>query len=149
MIAPLPAETRLARYLSAARAAWHAEHGSRRETVAGDDDFDVGGTEAELIFCRMANVYPNLETKKPGGADCIVRGLSIDVKWTPRLNGGLLLKQNRVRVDGYVLMRGRYLCAGWMPADMVIDRYLTDLPGGRSYLITADNLLPISSLLGG
>jgi hypothetical protein len=42
----------------------------------------ISGVEAELVFARIANVYPNLETERPGGADCVVGGRTVDIKWS-------------------------------------------------------------------
>ena len=145
---PLPAEARLARHLSAARTAWHQRRGTDAATFApGREALEISGVEAELVFARLANVYPNLETERPGGADCVVGGRAVDVKWS--LTGNLLVKLGAVPVDAYVLMRGRYDPAGWMPSAQIGDHYLTDLPGGRVYLVPVADLLPINDLIGG
>lgn len=145
----LPVETRLARYLVEARNLWHARRDTDAPTIGnGRAALEIGGTEAELAFCRLANVYPNLETERPGSVDCVVNGRTVDIKWTPRLDGSLVLKPRRRPVDAYVLMRGRYVCAGWYPADLITDRHLTDLGYGPTYIIAAADLLPIQSLIG-
>jgi hypothetical protein len=114
-------EQRLARYVAKQR----SQQG-RDAFANGIDDRTceerlVVGYGAELAFCKMHNLYPDLTI--PGGvADCERFGESIDVKTTSHADGRLMVagwKASRDKPAYYVLLIEewpRYRVAGFASA---------------------------------
>lgn len=104
---------------------------------------DLEGAAAELAFCKLANVYPDMEIGKASIEDCYLKnGYAIDVK-TTRYEGGRLLAVRWKRekdVDLYALMVGtfpQYRLAGFMKSeDLINEAKLKDL--GRGPVFAAD-----------
>jgi len=100
---------------------------------------ELGAAGAELAFCRIADVYPDLDGEHPGVYDAWTRGGEwIDVKHSEQKDARLLVKATPDRLtihrcDWYVLMVGvfpTFTYAGRMHADELLvearlDRTLT------------------------
>jgi hypothetical protein len=96
---------------------------------------------AELAFCRLVNVYPDLSVLKPGEHDCVFAGATWDVKYIEDPAHNLIVslskKDERKRSDFYVVMLAmwenfmepaefRYL--GYATAKMVFENINHNLP---------------------
>jgi hypothetical protein len=105
-----PAEERLARYLAEAR----TQANRRRSAVdpirgpQSASESELEGVAAELAFCRLFNVYPDLTVGDPDkGFDCILSGKTVDVKATKYSNGMLICVEWKTKVpDYFALMTG-------------------------------------------
>lgn len=96
--------------------------------AAPDAEIDIQAFGAELAFCKLHNLYPDLTLMiRTGSDDCSlpfkpgVPNRSIDVKWTGRKNGRLIVAyyKKNLASDIYVLMRGHlpmYEYLGWIYA---------------------------------
>ena len=108
-----------------------------------NEQTDLEGIGAEIAFCKVMNVYPDLEiclTDLPP-QDAITRnGTTVDVKATKYRNGRLLvtLKKKIADVDMYVLVTGefpRYKIVGFMESSEIInEKRIGDLGHGRGYI---------------
>lgn len=81
------------------------------ETTRSAAEADIDAMGAELAFCRLFNVYPDLDVSpRAGGGDAILAGKSVDVKTTDVPFGRLLVPvgKNTTGVDLYALMVGRF-----------------------------------------
>ena len=104
---------------------------------------DLDGIGAELAFCQLTNLWPDLSIKpRKGGADCRShRGKTIDVKTTRHSGGRLLATTDKQLEDAdiYVLMVGSfptYTWIGWATAEELLNRKnITDLGYGPTYAL--------------
>jgi hypothetical protein len=109
---------------------------------------DLEGAAAEIAFCKLANVYPDMETGRSNIEDCYLKnGYAVDVK-TTRYEGGRLLAVRWKRensVDLYALMVGtfpKYRLAGFMRAeDLIQEARLKDLGRGPSFAADQSELM--------
>ena len=114
---------------------------------------DIEGVLGELAFCKLLNVYPDLDIMLQSHSfDCLYKTLRIDVK-TSKYKQARLLVDIRKRVedcDIYVLMvgeNGEYECAGWAYAWAIVNNScIMDLGHGDSYGLSQDDLLPLAHL---
>ena len=149
-------EQRVARMLAEERQASSREQGLKdaKRSDASGEEVDLEGFAAELAFCKLANVYPDLTPgKKPVDA-WTGRGGGVDVKAT-RHEGGQLLAVSWKKpgeVAFYVLMVGRfpaYRCAGFMRSEELLQpSRLTQIGGGFAYAAGQDELQQIEDLIG-
>jgi hypothetical protein len=104
-------EVRVVEYIAALRFK-HDRNVNAKATVYGKENAEfreknsVGG---ELAFCKYYNIYPDLDPKHFGIADCkLPDGRLVDVKTTSLENGRLLVKSGlkKYSADLYVLMVG-------------------------------------------
>jgi hypothetical protein len=109
------AEQRLAKWVAAQR----HRNGRRTNRVnarigpQSDEETDLEGVAAEIAYCKLFNVYPDLETTRPKdpAADCVTRyGVRVDVKSTKYIDGKLLAVRWKqpVGVDAFALMIGEF-----------------------------------------
>jgi hypothetical protein len=138
------AEQKLAQYLAKARnTASSAAVTNRRRWKEDDERVNLEGVGAELAFCRLANVYPDLTTHiRAGGADALLHdGLRLDVKATRHENGQLLVLPSKTAGDAdlYALMTGTfpaYVFQGWARAEDVRQpENLKNLGYGEAYAL--------------
>jgi len=115
---------------------------------------DLEGIAAEIAFCKLANIYPDLDLDHTNPADCYLRdGRAVDVKSTIYSSGRLLCVRwkNVTEVDLFVLMVGefpRYRCAGFASsAELMQSNRLVDLGHGVGYSATQNELQSIDGLL--
>lgn len=150
------AEQRLAKFL-AIRRYQNARSKGLFNAKIGDQSnelTDLEGIAAEIAFCKLANIYPDLDLDHTNAADCYLRdGRAVDVKSTIYSSGRLLCVRwkNVTEVDLFVLMVGkfpRYRCAGFMSsAELMQSNRLVDLGHGEGYSATQDELQSIDVLL--
>ena len=123
--------------------------------VLSEQDMDLEGAGAELAFCKVANVYPDLNDDHTNQVDAWTRGgARVDVKATRHERGRLLAvrwKQTG-KVDFFVLMVGtfpKYRCAGFFPSnDLLKPHRLAQIGRGFSYAAEQDELQHIEGILG-
>ncbi len=149
------AEQRLARYLATARHQARRSAGAEngRRNPAGDGSVDLEGIAAELAFCHLNNVYPDLSIGVAPEADATLPGgITVDVKATAYPAGNLLCMPGKAAgsVDLYALMIGTfpgpYRFAGVIGAgELIRPERLFDVGHGQSYSATQDELGSIAS----
>lgn len=102
-----------------------------------DLEIDLEGAGAELAFCKLMNVWPDLDTHSFGKFDCVSRtGNLVDIKSTRHLNGRLLAApwKHKNNTDVYVLMIGEfpeYRCAGFLQASELFEKHHTQEIHGK------------------
>ncbi len=109
---------------------------------------DLNGLGAELIFCKMFNLYPDLSVgARSGGYDALTKkGYKVDVKTTKYQHGHLLATQKKKneKTDIYVLMIGdfpTYRFAGFIDKEELFDeKNLKNLGHGTGYAVSQNQL---------
>ena len=115
---------------------------------------DLEGMCGEIAFCKLFNVYPDLDTDRMPPHpfhDCVIgNGLRIDVKTTKYENGKLLVdsrkgKEKTDSVDFYALMigvfPGPYSFRGFIARHLLIQPHkLGLLCGYKSYIAEQSEL---------
>jgi len=149
------AEQRLARYLAQERPRRNRAAGVKDQLSGGDAEaVELDGVGAELAFCRLMNVYPDLSTEpRRGGGDCVVNGVPVDVKTTRYNNGQLIVKEKvpKHHATVYALMVGRFPeydyrgCA--LARDVLRPERLTKLGDGKVYAVSQDDLVPWDGMI--
>lgn len=145
-----PVEQRLAKHIASERERINRASGVSNGRIGpqSDAETDLTGIGAELAFCRLMNVYPDLTLDlRAGGEDCWWAGRSVDVKGTRYPTGKLLAVPTKLNRDGaevYALMTGTfptYTFRGLAAKDALLraDR-LTDLGHGSGYAMTQEEL---------
>lgn len=144
------AEQRLAQFVAKKRYAAAREQNIENSRMGdqSDEDTDLNGVGAEIAWCKMNNVYPDLDVSGPvKGPDGMTRtGVRVDVKGTKYPNGHLLAVRwkGQGEVDVYCLMVGelpRYRCAGYMVAEELLrPERLKDFGHGPGYAASQDEL---------
>jgi hypothetical protein len=113
-------------------------------SLEGDIEAEQQAYGAELAFCKLTNVYPDLDTTPRSEVmDCFYNECIVDVKHTRRTDrsGNLLVTKESTKKelpDVYVLVVGKlptYWYVGWSIPDSVIrpEKLVTDLPFGHAY----------------
>ena len=143
------AEQKLATYIAKSRYAYNRNSGTTDRKIGPQsvEETDLNGIAAEIAFCKMFNIYPDMNTNNRPDHDCITHnGLRIDVKSTKYDSGRLLAvpwKCNK-NIDAYVLMVGEfpsYRFAGFCLAEELIDeKNITDLGYGDVYALEQSEL---------
>lgn len=127
-------EQKLAKYLAKQRYETARKEGSKnvRKGTMPNEETDLEGIAGEIAFCKLMNVYPDMEPgKKP--EDCWLRtGKSVDVKTTKNRHGRLIAARWKGdAVDLYALLIGEfpsYTFAGTATTEQLIrDHNLTCL----------------------
>jgi len=125
------------------------------DTKIGDQSFvetDLEGFAAELAFCKLMNIYPDLETGDfLPNYDCVdCNGVTYDVKTTKHKNGRLVatLKKKNNPADKYVLSVGvfpDYELIGEIGAEEFFqDINIMNLGKGPCYALTQAELQPLT-----
>ena len=143
------AEQRLAKYLATSRTAANRGAGVTNGKLSqqSDAEIDLDGVGAELAFCRLMNLYPDLSLNlRAGGADCTWAGRSLDVKQTRYQSGRLIAIRKKASnpCDLYALMIGAfptYRFAGMATSEQLFAaERLHDLGRGVGYVLDQDAL---------
>jgi len=143
------AEQKLAIFLAKAR-----HQNARKKMVVNhrigpqsDELTDLEGIAGEIAFCKIMNLYPDLQTEFIPGYDCILPdGTRVDVKTTKYENGKLLSApwKEPKDIDAFALMVGqmpKYRYAGMMKtSDLLQEHRKTNLGHGVGYAATQDEL---------
>ena len=143
------AEQKLARFLAASRHKNARSKGIINSKIGdqSDEDTDLEGIGSEIAFCKIANVYPDLQTDYLPEEDAVLRtGDTVDVKATKYENGHLLVaKWKQPNVSLYALMVGRfpqYRFAGFFPSrDMLSPSRLKDFGHGQGFSANQGELI--------
>lgn len=145
-------ERAVARLIADARYTNNRSSGVENQRIGpqSDEETDLSGIGAELAFCKLTNVYPDLTVEPRGGGwDCLSQKFSrIDVKTTTYPNGKLLARRTKTVNDAdiYVLMVGEfptYRWVGWVLSNELIkDENLIDLGHGPTYALDQHRLRP-------
>jgi len=157
-------ELRLVEYVSQSRYRTNRDSGVVDALVADASPIKMErqGFGAEVAFCKLFNVYPDMTIEpRSGGHDCTMpSGLRIDVKSCTRRTDHLLVTMKKAgdfqRVDAYALMlcqdagdavAPEYGFVGWCFYDDILDRAcLKTFSTGQSYAKTIDELRPPQDL---
>lgn len=147
------AEQKLAIFLARARHQNARSNGVVDRKIGPQDceTTDLNGIGGEIAFCKMANLYPDLEIADPSELsdrpDCTLDdGRTIDIKTTKYKNGKLLatLKKDAFRCDLYALMIGEmptYRYVGMATAgELFREENIEDLGHGKSYALPQGKL---------
>jgi hypothetical protein len=119
-------EINVAKHVAKYRMKHNKETGAEA-TLYGDKGADHLANEinyfaAELAFCKIWNIYPDLNYTKRRVEDCkLPGGITVDVKWTDLARGRLMVKvKDRLEIPQfYALMVGqlpKFRFAGFMAA---------------------------------
>lgn len=141
-------EQRIARWLAKQRYANNRKNNveDRKVGPQSNEFTDLNGIGAELAFCKMLNIYPDLSVcPRSGGHDCISpKGYKIDVKSTKYENGRLLAMLGKEDAEVYVLVVGEfptYRWVGWARADeLICEENIIDLGHGDTYALPQERL---------
>lgn len=149
-------EQEVARMLARERQASSREAGLKdaKRSDASAEEVDLEGFAAELAFCKLANIYPDLTPgKKP--VDAWTGRGGVDVKATKHEDGSLLVAswKKSGEVAFYVLMIGKfpaYRCAGFMRSEDLLqaDRLVPVGRGSFAFEAVQRELQRIEDLLG-
>lgn len=149
-------EQRLAEYVAQRRCEWNDRLGVPNVVISslGQRGVDLEGIAGELAFCRLFNVYPDLETdvEPPYKAyDCVLYDrLRVDVKNTTYEHGRLLVShktgEKAGEVDAYALMTGTfpgpYVYRGMMNRhELIQEKRIGEIYGNRSYMAWQNELV--------
>ena len=115
----------------------------------GNWETDLEGIGGEIAFCKLHNVYPDLETFNTDlpDHDCLVNGFKVDVKTTHYPEGKLLatLAKAGAIVDVYVLMVGEFPTYEYKglakKSDLIRDENIYDLGHGPGYVLNQIQLV--------
>lgn len=118
--------------------------------------YDRDGFIGELVFCKAANIYPDLDSSRAKPFDCQFNGLNLNIKTTRHINGRLsvnVVKKEENRADIYVLITGEipeFNIIGFRhKEDIFLEKNFKQLYGFRekSYILEQEELLPIEYLI--
>lgn len=151
------AEIRLAEYLARRRFQSNRSNGVNDRKIGPQSNrmVDLNGIGGELAFCKMMNVYPDLEISvRSGSADLSIFVYDVDVKTSEYASARLLapLHATADKADAYVLMVGvmpTYQFKGWAWAtDLILEERIVDLGHGPGYgLLQSELTLEIGELV--
>jgi len=144
-------ECKMAEYVCKQRHQGNRDAGVEDKKIGPQSAYqtDLEGFSAEIAFCKMMNVYPDLSLgPRKYGVDAVSgSGWRIDVKSTTWPNGRLVVapwKKDDEEVQMYALMVGRfpnYRFAGFHEAEVVTkEENLTDLGCGPTYAMEQQDL---------
>jgi hypothetical protein len=139
------AEQRLAKYLAKARYVKNRQSNTNDGKVGPQTcgETDLEGIAAEIAFCKMHNIYPDLQLEGRPPHDAILAdGTTVDVKATKYRSGQLLAVPGKLNksegLDSYSLVVGEfpgpYEFRGFMKREDLLQlERLTDLGYGPTY----------------
>ena len=146
------AEQRLAKYLAQARYAKNRQVNTKDMKVGPQDceTTDLEGIAAEIAFCKMYNVYPDLQLEDRPMYDAVLHdGTTVDVKATKYRSGRLLAVPGKLdkceKLQSYSLIVGEfpgpYEFRGFLSReDLLRPERLTDLGHGPTDAAPQDEL---------
>jgi hypothetical protein len=137
-------EQKIVQYIARSRFEINRQNGVKnaRKGKQSDHLTDLDGFGGEFAFCKLFNLYPDLEVKvtsqETDSGDCILNGKRIDIKTTKYKTGKLIcaLWKND-EIDYYALMVGefpRYEFKGFAKAsDVKKEENIINLGRGKLY----------------
>lgn len=143
-------EQKVAEALAKARFRMARKLGIQNKRIGpqSDEETDKQGIGAEMVYCKLMNVYPDLtiDGGRPLDDALLINGKTVDVKATKYKNGKLLVstKKRSMPCDIYALMVGTfptYRLAGHMTAEELFqNKRLEDLGHGDGYAANQEEL---------
>lgn len=139
------AEQRLAKFLAKARYEKNRSTNTKDGKIGPQDCSvtDLEGIAAEIAFCKMVNVYPDMQLdERPAFDATLPCGMTVDVKATKYKNGRLLAVPGKVGkvlgLDSYSLVVGEfpgpYEFRGFMRSEKLLrQERLIDLGHGPTF----------------
>lgn len=139
------AEQRLAKFLAKARYEKNRSTNTKDGKIGPQDCSvtDLEGIAAEIAFCKMVNVYPDMQLEERPTFDATLPcGMTVDVKATKYKNGRLLAVTGKAGkssgLDVYSLIVGEfpgpYEFKGFMKSEELLrQERLTDLGHGPTF----------------
>jgi hypothetical protein len=142
------AEQKLARYLAKNRYEQARKLGVENKKMGpqSNEMTDLQGIGAEIAFCKMHNIYPDMNVGSTPLEDATLRdGTTVDVKSTVYKNGRLIVAMwKNPAIDCYALMVGtfpNYRYAGMMSSkEMMQESRILDLGHGPVYAASQGDL---------
>ena len=149
------AEERLAKFIGKKRYEGSRKAGVHNAKIGGqsNEQTDQEGAGAELAFCKLFNIYPdmNIEIKSAKNGtdkgDAVLDGKAIDVKSTTYKTGRLLAakwKDPNSEIHAYALLTGElpnYTFRGFMKSENLLrEEMLRDLGKGEGYVAEQEDL---------
>jgi len=145
------AEQRLAKYVSNCRYEDSRKMGLTDCKFGPQSTYetDLEGIGGEIAFCKLFNVYPDLQTgdKTLSDHDCVVNGKRVDVKTSKYEDASLIGSFAKVgkNIDTFALMVGTfptYRFAGAAPASKLLQpENIYDLGRGPCYVLNQSQLI--------
>lgn len=145
------AEQRLAEYLALSRFNYNRAKGSKATNYTGQSQIsvDTNADAAEISYCAILNVYPDMNFEHHPDEDCITaHGYTVDVKWSSRPDGQLLVKEEKIHkpCDFYALMIGKWPIYGLVghasAAQLFRDENLIPFANHKNYVLDQSLLGP-------
>lgn len=148
-------EQRLAKWLALRRHEMNRSAGVKNGKIGpqSNEETDLEGIGAEIAFCRLANVFPDLSLDRRPDFDAVFLGSAVDVKATKYANGHLLAVRGKAEkpADIYALMVGRfptYKFSGLMPASsLLLQTRVSDFGYGPTYAAKQGELVSVQEWL--
>jgi len=147
------AERAVARYLAGERYKIARSLGIKDGKMGpqSTDATDLEGIAGEIAFCKIFNLYPDLQIGERLNYDAILSsGVTVDVKTTKYETGRLLavLGKETHAPDAYALMTGvfpgSYTFRGFMwSKDLLINERIGDLGHGYGYMANQSMLVEV------
>lgn len=149
------AERKLAHFLAKHRNGNNRSFNKVNLKISSEDahTVDLEGMCGEIAFCKLFNLYPDLDTEREPPHplyDCVLsNGMRVDVKTTKYENGKLLVDARKGKktdgVDFYVLMTGSfpgpYAFRGFIAKTKIIrSERIGELCGYKSYMAEQSEL---------
>ena len=148
-------EVKIAKYLGRQRYLNARKKGITDAKIGNqsNEETDVESVAAELAFCKLYNLYPDLQIGELPIHDATLPcGATVDVKQTKYPNGMLLVTTKKIEnpSDLYVLLTGRmpeFTDRGGFPREWIFNpERIRDLGYGPGYAIKQDELWEVESL---
>ena len=123
-----------------------------------DEEMDLEGISAELAFCKLFNLYPDLtidirssRDHTDNGDAVLKNGKTVDIKVTHYTNGKLIaVPWKKTNVDLFALMVGKtpeYTFKGFMKSeDLLNQSRLGDLGHGKTYIAHQNELKELENI---
>jgi hypothetical protein len=119
----------------------------KQDQTKDSTEIHIEGIAGEWAFCKIMNVYPDLEFEKRSKYDCYALGFTWDVK-TSESADWLDIRFSKAsqgkRCDMYVLVVGKrpnYEIVGWIEADAIFQvENVADVGNGRFYRVPRERL---------
>lgn len=145
-------EQKIVQYIARSRFEINRQNGVKNSRKGKQSDHltDLDGFGGEFAFCKLFNLYPDLEVKvtsqETDSGDCILNGYRIDIKTTKYKTGKLIcaLWKND-EIDYYALMVGefpKYEFKGFAKAsDVKKEENIVNLGRGKLYAVDQKMLI--------